>query len=254
MKKCLLEKYRNFAREVKSSNRFFPSSDSNNFLSDLKKIVEERAFSVDEGQTLYRARLNNIPARGRPQKSAKLPRDADEMIPKPNMKSEGRVNAYNTTVLYLTSTPEAAIAEVRPENHQPVTVAEFSVRKPLRLADFVSERPNWHWYFYPGANDLSDLLIEIGGDLSRPIRREDTRLDYLPTQVIAEFVRSLGFDGLVYQSQFNARQEHSEQSENIVMNFALFDCNTVSFINSAVWKITKQIIVVQKTPIEKELE
>jgi len=40
--------------------------------------------------------------------------------------------------------------------------------------------------------------------LSLPIRKRDQILDYIPTQYISEFIKSLGFDGVEYQSSLNS--------------------------------------------------
>ncbi|WP_410479029.1 RES family NAD+ phosphorylase [Pedobacter gandavensis] len=41
-------------------------------------------------------------------------------------------------------------------------------------------------------------------ELSRPVRKQDVHLDYLPTQYLCEFIKSLGFDGVEYKSAMNS--------------------------------------------------
>jgi len=47
--------------------------------------------------------------------------------------------------------------------------------------------------------------------LSIPIRRDDTDIDYIPTQYVAEFIKSEGYDGILYKSSL------SESGKNIVI-------------------------------------
>ena len=41
-------------------------------------------------------------------------------------------------------------------------------------------------------------------ELSRPVRKQDVHLDYLPTQFLCEFVKSKEFDAIEYRSSMNA--------------------------------------------------
>lgn len=128
------------------------------------------------------------------------------MKPILNMKSEGRANPYNITVMYLASSEETAIAEVRPDVRFPVTVGEFRVLKDLKLVDFVSLRPSYAAYFrHPDIQEDEHLWLALSSDYSRSLYKEEQQINYLQTQVIAEYFKVQGFDGLIYQSQFKAR-------------------------------------------------
>ena len=54
--------------------------------------------------------------------------------------------------------------------------------------------------------ELEDFLIHLPFittlefNLSKPRRRSDNELDYLPTQYLSEFIKSIGFDGVEFQS------------------------------------------------------
>ena len=37
-------------------------------------------------------------------------------------------------------------------------------------------------------------------EIAKPLRRNDSVLEYLPTQYISEFVKSQGYDGVAYES------------------------------------------------------
>ena len=47
------------------------------------------------------------------------------------------------------------------------------------------------------------FLKRLGYELSKPIRRQDSELDYLPTQYLTEFIKSINSDGIAYGSSLN---------------------------------------------------
>ena len=56
-------------------------------------------------------------------------------------------------------------------------------------------------------------LRKIGYEISKPLRRHDSPLDYLPTQYISDYIKSVGFAGIEYKSTMCKKG----------VNFAIFD-------------------------------
>ncbi|WP_051206194.1 RES family NAD+ phosphorylase [Oceanospirillum maris] len=229
-----------FSDEVKSRNRLFLSDRSNNFLKWIEFISRSAEHILDKGSQVYRARVC--------EKSLE-PIEKGGMKPIKNLGSEGRANAYNINMLYLASTVDTAIAEVRPSLSEPVTVAEFNIKKDLRIFDFARlsyqdgthvmvELFNQDSELGVGKEDNLYLLRYISQQFSKPYSQRDQRREYLPTQVIAEYIKSIGFDGLCYQSQFLSH----DGSDKGGVNYVLFDLDSADPVNCSVWKIEKQII------------
>lgn len=240
--KSLVEKYSDFVDELKFSRRHFLSDNSKEFLSNLKKLAEAKTCLLKQGDVLYRARKHEYKG---PLTSVD-PWSADDMKPIPNMRAEGRANPYNITMMYLASSEETAIAEVRPDVGFPVTVSEFKVVTELKLVDFVSLRPSWAWFFrHPGISDDEYLWLELSNDYSRPLFKEEQQINYLQTQVITEYFKDQGFDGLIYQSQFNAKKTPTQVKE-LAKNFVIFDPDAVEHVKAEVWKISEQSVLVEK--------
>ncbi|MDX8400448.1 MAG: RES family NAD+ phosphorylase [Gallionellaceae bacterium] len=238
----LIDKYSDFVDEIKFRRRHFLSKNSQEFLSSLKEIADQRTFTLNQGDDLYRARKNAYKEH-QPSFDA---RPSEEMKPIPNMKAEGRANPYNITMIYLASSEETAIAEVRPDLRFPVTIGQFKALKELKLVDLVSERPSFYGYFFPSeVNEDVKLWLSLSSDYSKQLFKEDQQINYLPTQVIAEYFKEQGFDGIVYQSQFMAQKRGAEK-EYIAKNFVLFDPSVVECVKREVWKITEQSVFVEK--------
>lgn len=244
--KTLTERYEEFVDELKHRRRYFLSDTSRAFLAELKRLADAKIFTLGQGEILYRARKNEIAKGDYGHQPSFEPWPSEQMKPAKNMYAEGRANAYNITVMYLASSKATAVAEVRPDVNFPVTVAEFAVARDLKLVDLVSLRPSWSWWFRL-TDDDHNLWLDLSGDYTRPLFMEEQRLNYLPTQVIAEFFMDQGYDGMVYQSQFKAREQASESGEEIAKNFVIFDLDAVKYVTSEVWKVSEQSVLVNRS-------
>lgn len=47
---------------------------------------------------------------------------------------------------------------------------------------------------------IRPFLIRLQNELSKPIRKQDAELDYLPTQYLFEYIKFMGFDAVEYNS------------------------------------------------------
>ncbi len=73
-------------------------------------------------------------------------------------------------------------------------------------------------------------------EIAKPVRRNDSPLEYLPTQYIAEFVKSEGYDGVEYESTLRKGG----------VNLALFDESLVECVNVKTREVTSVEYIVQE--------
>ncbi len=107
---------------------------------------------------------------------------------------EGRSNPKHIKYLYMSEEPTTALFEVRPLLFDSVNLAQIVVNSELKVANISVD-----------INDSSqkektkEMLVMgyIQGAFSKPTNNVE---DYLPTQIIAEYVKSLGYDGVRYNS------------------------------------------------------
>jgi hypothetical protein len=66
------------------------------------------------------------------------------------------------------------------------------------------------------------FLDILENDLAKPLRRQDNELDYLPTQYLCEYIKSLGYDGVEYGSSL-----HEEGINLVIFNDEKLDCNDI---------------------------
>jgi len=116
----------------------------------------------------------------------------------------GRANPAGIPYLYLGSTPSTAVAEIRPHTGEAACVAEFRLPN-LRVVDLRAPRTRVS-PFTLGDDAIGQmhadlpLLERLGSELTRPILPRGAPFEYIPSQYLCEFIKSCGFDGVMYRS------------------------------------------------------
>ena len=199
-------------KQVRESSRFF----ANLLAFDEMNLMESNA-SISEGSIFYRARV--IPS-GMKELSTK------EMSCPPNNKATaGRANPLGIPYLYLCQDVETTYYEVRALYLDRLSVAQFRVKESLDILDFTSKQ-SLYIAFSNATESLSEVIVkqkllqEISHDLSKPLRRYDTELEYVPTQLICEYCKLNGIDGIRFESSLHKGG----------INVVLFDANKAECI------------------------
>ncbi len=122
--------------------------------------------------------------------------------------SAGRVNPEGISYLYLGADVDTTLYEIRAGLYDFVTVGSFMLMEDIRVVDLtaienVSVFSGWDKTKYA----VNKRHIEkFGEDIAKPMRRSDSILDYLPTQYICEYIKSIkdlgnySFQGIKYKS------------------------------------------------------
>lgn len=204
-----LERWQRFRQELKHENRFFPRNIPD--LDRLGKLLQEHLCS-EHGtipDILYRARIMD----------GDIPHSPDRMGKPPlSTSTNGRANPAGIPYLYLASDVDTAIAEIRPHTGEQVCVAEFKVVSRLKVADLRNPRKTISPFSLSDEQEIAHLrneigfLCQLGEELTRPVLPKEAHLEYLPSQYLCEFIKHLGFGGVMYRSSV---------SEGT--NFAIFD-------------------------------
>lgn len=198
--------WRVFCNEIRHVSRFHPKTfNSETFTA----IASANKFTLFKDSIMFRARIQNDMV-GFPSENMSSP--------PPKLATFGRMNPQGISYLYLSNLEDVCIAEVRPNNSDLLSIGTFKAVENLVLMD--AFEPFLCPFLY--RNNLLDmykaqsLLFGLSIALSTPINPKDSYLEYLPTQYICEFIKSLGFDGIKYKS-----------SQGEGYNFALFSDDNV---------------------------
>ena len=210
--------WKEFSNHIKNVNRFHSKFNPDAFSSFLSALIKK----YDLGTHFFRARIADN----------RIGFDASKMkAPPVGHRTAGRVNPEGMAVLYLSSDNRTVLYEVRASMYDFVSVADFVNNRELRIID-LSALERLSPFSYGG--DLEQFAInfkifqEISNEIAKPLRRSDSVLEYLPTQFIAEFIKSEKYDGVEYKSTI------SHEGRNI----ALFDERLVDCVNVKTVEIT----------------
>ncbi len=187
----MISKWNIFCNEIKYKNRFFPWNPLDD--DDIYPLLNVYDYSLENNDILYRARLSNG-----------VQIEPSQMGKPPKEKSiNGRANPIGIPCLYLSTNENTAIYEVRPDIHDELVVGRFCVNQKLKLMDLRKDtRISPFKYGKEIKNHIQYLkfLKILGEELSKPINKQASKLEYLSTQYLSEFIKNLGFDGLLYSS------------------------------------------------------
>ena len=96
--------------------------------------------------------------------------------------------------LHVAESPTTAMYEVHPFMFDAVNIAKVRVNEPLKIVNIAVDLDLSN---NKGETKEMWVMGMIQGAFSKPTNNTD---DYLPNQVIAEYVRSLGYDGIRFNS------------------------------------------------------
>ena len=210
------ELWYSFHNEVKYHHRFFPS---HLVLDKLAVFAEQCKLTVNAGKIYYRARIIDDNAlsehmiakcfrqdcteeelnsyHNKNNKFRGLSKEGSYVPPNPDLIRDGRSNPKFIRYLYIAESPTTAVFEVRPLLHNAVNVAGIEVKEQLIIAniavgiDIDATKDNsvdeWLMYFIQTA-------------FSSSTNNPD---DYIASQIIAEYIRHLGYDGIRYSSSLH---------------------------------------------------
>ena len=219
--------------ELKWSKRFVTNID---FLT--KELAWDRYFGseflLNPDVSLYRARLHKD--------ADQNAYNIDKMHSPPKDKvTNGRANPSGIPFLYLSKDQETPLYEVRATLLDELSLGEFKLKEaedPIKIVDFTTPTP----LFYTDEGSVSEqikshlLKQKISSDLSKPMRKYDSDVEYIPTQFICEFIKVFtGAEGIQFRSSVRP-----EGKNLVIFNQNKIDCIKVQVKQIARLKLTSK--------------
>lgn len=225
--------YRTFSFNVRRNNRYIYNQATEAFLEAVIDTSKKREASILKGAVLYRAqcgceRRPVYDDAGSEIGDEEWPYTEDRMVPVKGKSFEGRANPRGITYLYLFNDKNTACAEVRPWKGVCISVAQFLVKRDLKVID-CSKIPGGTPVFLeePDPETMERRVwADINMAFSQPVSPHDPETEYIPTQIVAEGFRETGFDGVAYKSSYEAG-----------LNIVLFDLEAVEMLNCSLSKV-----------------
>jgi len=177
------------------------------FLTDISEIFDlgwdsyfnEQIVLPNETE-LYRARIHK--------NAGDIAFKVDEMgSPLKEKAASGRANPLGIPYLYLCKSIDTTFYEIRATFLDEISIGKFVIMfdHEIVLVDFTEEVSAFKNMGTLMEYAKSRLLKKyISYDLSKPLRRYDSELEYIPTQFICEFIRYItGTDGIIFNSSLH---------------------------------------------------
>lgn len=214
-----MQAFKDFVKEI---------SEPNNYTDITKKVykiiddivLEKGKFkrTLKKGTKYYRARIcdmSNIkPDSGIKYDNGKMYGYNEENSKEPliGISSEGRNNIKGASYLYIASNPQTACMEVKPQIRDFISLAEFKVKRDIKIIDFYSDK-----LFERFQSELYDMSLgEFFTRLMFAYTVPNTNPEiYKVTQNITDYIRKSGIDGIGYRSFFVKSG----------INYTIFNCH-----------------------------
>jgi hypothetical protein len=226
--------YQEFAVSVTRRWRYVRLPEESSFIETVLATSAGKEEALPVGSMLWRSRIGHD---YKPEEVGEgltedfpTPFSPDKMKPAKDRTIEGRINSKGIPCLYTATHEQTAILEQRPWVGALVSVAQLRTTRELQIMNCTVDDRSAKIYF--GEPDQEERSRAVWRDIDRafaePVDRSDDTASYAPTQVLAEFFRKKGFDGVAYRSAFGPGH-----------NVALFDLEVAEVISCSLVEIRK---------------
>jgi hypothetical protein len=222
------QEWQRFEQGVKHRGRFY--------LSEEKKYLEELLRPLLKGKlhsgtppfvilgaasssikTIFRARVANTPLA---QKRILENPPRELAPPAPTLRTGGRMNAAGIVAFYGATDVATCLAELAVPFGGGAVVGEFQFERPVRVLDLrllsrAIMRVSPLDPEYGQKVNYTRFIRRLRNLLRRPIMPGTETLDYLPTQMVAEFLAGEGLDGVMFVSSVTPEAREEEDEEDL---------------------------------------
>lgn len=188
-------------KRLKTENHFALEEDTKRILERYRIVATSK---IVKNVSLYRARIG----------FEEMKRDISQLFtnhfhylpytgnainaPPPYLAMSGRINRTGVSFLYCATDKHTAISEVRPHPGDHVSLATFRVKHDVSVFD-LSDSKLLYFFENDKVLDTYKPFNTLGVLINRTIPPSD-QIRYSMTQLIADCIRQLGFNGVVFNS------------------------------------------------------
>lgn len=210
-----------FAINIKQVNRFH-----SNFLNLdlLQKFCSFLKMNYRKGQLFYRCRLSNDSTGYAKEKMGAPPIECTQ---------DNRISPRGIRCLYLAESEETTIFESRAAKYDYASIGTFELQQDISVVDLTKIK-SISPFIDPDGMVIEELAVnrnsleKIDEILGKPVRKSDSYLDYIPTQYIADYIKSITEKGKqVYQGIRYKSVMHDEGYNVAAFDPDLFLCVNV---------------------------
>ena len=191
-----------FCENVKHKARFFEHAQFNRS-KELSKLNETfLTLSINVSTTLYRARNAN---KDETLDKIHLRPVIELGIAPPQRAGHNRFSPSGIPYVYLSEDDKTIIKEIRANDGDRVGIGRFQINN-LNLVDLRKdnlEKISKDLFNEKCTAQLlcsASTILDFLSDITKEVKKEDNHLEYIPTQIVSEYIWSLGYDGFIFDS------------------------------------------------------
>ena len=203
-----LSKWEKFCENVKYKALYFDHEDFS--VSDTLKDFN------DFFEQLVVYDLDNIISRAR---KIYKDKDREDIDSNPNKElgsvplefaKNNRFSPIGISYGYFSFEDNTVLKEIRATISDEVAIGKFNLVDDLKIIDFRSKTMSEKFlnYFDDDFKEkfycISHFIKEFISDISKPVSDDKQLLEYIPTQIMSEYIWSKGYDGFLFDSSVNS--------------------------------------------------
>lgn len=140
-----------------------------------------------------------------------------------------RFSAVGISYGYYSFDEPTILHEIRANKSDEIAIGKFKLNDNLKILDF--RKNHLQKYMNPFNDDFSidvhcdeNFILDFLVEISKPISEKDSLLEYVPTQILSEYIWSLGYDAFIFDSSLK------QNGENLVIFGNNPKCTKCKFI------------------------
>lgn len=198
--------WKNFVYTTKYFNRFFDTNPNcekrEELLKSLSSMLKYLEEYIEKDTILYRVRQMEIENINTMDNNSFY----KEISPAPNNYSKNnRMSPKGISYMYLGDNILTCCLETRLEENRKALVGKFKPKKRLKIINlskeiFIPSKSMFSDSYDHSDNWINDFVADFEKEISKPILQNENELEYVPTQILSEYIRSCGFDGIKFES------------------------------------------------------
>lgn len=226
------------SKRLLTENHFNLEDELRNILLGFGDVT---TTTLQAGQVLYRARTGYTARKSRLDVGFETeyhygPYIGDDIgAPPPSIASAGRANRTGVSFLYCATNEQTAIAEIRPHPGDRVSVGGFQLKREMKAYDLSQS----HLLHYFATDELLDTYVVLNTlrILMNKTITPAERSQYSITQLIADCIRQLGYDAVMFASTVgtgtNTVVFNSADAEHIDASAKVYLIDKVEYTSSS---------------------
>lgn len=199
----------------RSFNRYFDLSEDKRrekLLKSLEPIFKMMETDINSNKQFYRVRRFNAKEENiNSQEDFDLIDINQYISPAPYIYSKNnRMSPAGISYLYVSDTSATSIKEGKARIGDTVLLGKLTLTNNIKIVDLsklslIYDGSIFSKHYSYKLLWFKEFIRKFTSEISKPVKENDKELEYIATQVLAEYIRKIGYDGLRFKSSLDRK-------------------------------------------------